>query len=1182
MTNNSRAFGSSVKFKHVLGASASALAMTMMSSAFAQPVEEIPDAAASEAGERDTIVVTGSRIRRPVDTTIDVSTITSEEFDDRAFTNPLQAIDDLPIGGFGNFSPNNQGANTQRGDNGAFPDLLNIGTNRTLTLVDGRRFVGSTQATVFVPGNANGVQVDLSIINPELIERTEVLTVGGGPIYGADAVAGVVNIILKDDFEGLKFRVQGGITQEGDGENYRVNGIWGKNFDRGNITVTGEYLNAERIQGKVGGDRPLDKGISSIANPFAAATGTPSDIFIENSTNPLQPSGGLVTFTQQFGGVAGGSAAPIFPNGSCTGASGALATFCAGTGGQNPFEYAQANPGVNPNLFIGTFASGANIPTIANPDGATSAFLPRLAVPLVFDNSGNLVPANFGSLFPPNPAAIGETIGSGGYSGIPHTNIQSGQERWTGNLSFKYELADNITFKTNLIYSRVESDSVGLTGGGFNSVVGSSTAGSLAVPIYLDGPERNAFLSSAALATLNQLQADGATFPTIGGERVIYLSTSLADVISADAPGTGGVISGDTLTTWRTASVVEGEFEKWGRQLYWDVSFVYGVTSATNFTNNDILDIEFLLATDVVDDGSGNAVCRQQTLGAPEALSVRNPAAAFINTGLPTPLTPTQAQIDACVPLNLFGDGGVTQAAIDYVTAPSNNDNKSQQFYGAASFGGELFQLPAGPMLFNSQFEWRRETNTFDPGPVFGLGLGRSTQGQPSSGTLRFFEGGTEFIVPIFGGDVRPFAFNELELNGAVRVVNRSISSDINPAAAGAPSPTDVTFTAGGRWSPFEGVTIRGNRTRSVRSPSVVELVGAGVTGFTGGADADFACDADNVDSDISSVPAGTRRANCRAWVIALGLAADNATADTFLNGFQIPNSGSRPAAGGSNVGLSNERADNWTVGIVLQPDFIPGLTIESDWYSIDVKGLMGLTFIVNQCFDATTFPNSPVGGFNACDSVVPNVSNGMGGFIVPTVHPITGNPVPPVAQPGTPAVSQVAGHNAFVFFPTVNQGLLESRALNNRISYNFELADLFGESANSWGDATITGHVLYYPKLRTDGNEAAGEHGQPVYTTRLDFTHRLGGLTHTVQWFRQSSTVGNVAVTANIPEQAEGFSYPVYNTFNYNVRYDFNDNITARFVVNNLTNNYLEPQLGLFIGDPIGRRFVGSLEFNF
>lgn len=1168
---------SSLMVKRALIAGASALAMGLASGAHAQPAEEIAGGAEADAATEDRVVVTGSRIRRPVDEALDIDTIGQVQFEDRAFVNALQAIDELPIGGFGNFSPNNQGANTQRGDNGAFPDLLNIGTNRTLTLVDGRRFVGSTQATVFVPGNSNGVQVDLSIINPALIERTEVLVVGGGPIYGADAVAGVVNVILKDDFEGLNALAQGGITQEGDGENYRFNALWGKNFHngRGNITIGGEYLNSERIAARIGGDRPLDRGTSSIANPFAAGSGTFSDIFIDNSTNPLDPLGGLVAY-RSFLNV--NAATPIFPNTACASATGAVLTFCNATG-LNPFQFAANNPGVDTNLFLGTFASGANLPRVANTDPATSAFLPFRAVPLVFDDNGNLIPADFGSVRPPLPATLGETIGSGGLDPTPFTNIQSGQERYSGNLSFKYELNDNVTFKSNLIYSNVSSNSVGLTGSGSNNLTGASTSGTRAVPIYVD---QNPFLTPAALSTLNQLAASGATLPTLNGQRVIFLSTSVADLISRDAPGTGGTISGDELTTWRTANVLEGEFEKWNRNFYWDVSFVYGVTTATNFSDRDILDVEFWLATDVVDVGNGPQ-CRQQTLAAPEPLTVRNPDTSAINTGLPTPLTPTQAQIDACVPLNLFGSGGVSQAAADYVSAIDENGNKSQQFYGAASFGGELLQLPAGPLQFNSQFEWRREVNEFDPGPVFGLGLGRSTLGQPSQGALRFFEGGTEFVVPVFGGDVRPFFFNDLEINGAVRVVNRSISSDLNPAAANASSPTDVTFTAGGRWSPFEGITFRGNRTRSVRSPSVVELVGAGVTGFTGGADADFACDADNVDSDANDVPAGTRRANCRAWIIALGLAADTASADAFLNGFQIPNAGSRPAAGGSNVNLFNEVADNWTVGIVIQPDFIPGLTIESDWYRLSVTGLLGLTFLVNNCFDQTTFPVSLVGGFNTCDSVVPNISDGMGGFIVPSVHPITGNPVPPVAQPGTSAVSQVAGHNAFVFFPTVNQGQLDARALNNRITYDFELADLLGERANGWGSATLTGNVLYYPTLTTDGNPAAGEHGQSVYSTRLDVTHRIGDLTHTLQWFRQSATVGNVTTDPSLfADQIQGFERDAYNTFNYNVRYKINENFTARFVVNNLTNEFQEDELGLAIGDPIGRRFIAAIEARF
>ncbi|MEO1135473.1 MAG: TonB-dependent receptor plug domain-containing protein, partial [Pseudomonadota bacterium] len=589
MTKKIGTSGSSSKFRYLLGASAAALAIGGVSTAVAEDAVEdiVVDATNSSAiaaaaavaaiqqdgdvaddEDRDVVVVTGSRIRRPVDTTIDVSTIGAAEFEDRAFTNPLQAIDDLPIGGFGNFSPNNQGPNTQRGDNGAFPDLLNIGTNRTLTLVDGRRFVGSTQATVFVPGNANGVQVDLSIINPALIERTEVLTVGGGPIYGADAVAGVVNIILKDDFEGLNLLAQGGITQEGDGENYRFTGLWGKNFDdgRGNLTISGEYFHAERIQADPdGGDRPLDRGISPITNPNSAG---PEQIFIANSTNPLQPAGGLVSFENA---LTGSVDAPIFPSASCTGATGTLATFCAGSGGLSPFAFAQANPGIDPNLFIGTFAPANSVPFIPNPDGATNTFLPNLAVPLTFDSSGNLVPVDFGNIAPPNPAAINETIGGSGFRISDNRNIQSGTERIVANGMFKYELTDNMTFKTNLLYSRVESDAIGQTGSGFNWMGGSSTAGSRATPIYID---QNPLLSASALATLNQLEADGAVLPTLNGERVIYINRDQGDIISRGGPNNTGVISGDELTTWRSASELSGEFEALNRDFYWDVSFV--------------------------------------------------------------------------------------------------------------------------------------------------------------------------------------------------------------------------------------------------------------------------------------------------------------------------------------------------------------------------------------------------------------------------------------------------------------------------------------------------------------------------------------------------------------------------------------------------------------------------------
>ncbi len=1144
------------RFRLALGAGASFGVLAFASMAAAQEVETIPPAPVAEEASGDTVVVTGSRIRRQVDTTIDVTEIGAAEITDRGFTNVIEGIEQLPFVGAG---VNNQGGNVQFGDNNAFPDLLNLGTNRTLSLVNGRRFVGANQATVFVPDNQNGAQVDLTVINPALIERTEILTVGGGPIYGADAVAGVVNVILKDDFEGKQLLLQGGLTQEGDGGNYRASGVWGKNFlgGRANITLAGEYSHSDLIRSSLGGNRVADQALASFLNPLnlSATDGIPSTIFQGGTTNPLIPTGGILATSQFLTAASNGA---FFPN-----------TGTQFPGGLSAFQFAQTPAGqaIDPALFIGTFGNVGQTLRIPNTDPATSAFLPFRAVTLQFDPSGNLVPFNFGDIQPPLAAQRGLVVGGDGFPNAGFNNLQSEQTRYAFNALGKYEFSDSLRWKGNLLFADVENASIGAPLSA--NPLGNTTAGNRSLPVYID---QNPFFNAGNLATINGLVGQGLTVPTIGGDRVLYLGRSLLDV-------TGPIDSGNRSRTYRIENVLEGEFEAIDRQFNWDISFVYGRSDNKNF-NENVLDVEFALAADVV-QGANGPVCRQQTLGAPEPIAVRNPGLAFINTGLPTPVTPTAEQIAACQPLNLFGFGAPSQAAIDYILTDVDSSNSSQQFYGAGSLGGEVIELPGGPLQFNSQFEWRRESNEFTPGAVFGLGLAQNTLGQPSQGVLRFFEGGTEFVAPIFGGDVRPFAFNLLELSGAVRVVNRTISSNLNTAADNADGSTAVTFTAGGRYSPVEGLTFRGNRTRSVRSPSVVELVGAGVTGFTAGGSADFACDADNVNG---GPPGGIRRANCISYFAALGLPAS--LADTL----QLPNS-ARPAAGASNPGLDNEIANNWTVGVVIRPSFIPGLTIESDWVSVDLSGQIGLTLNINACFDSPDFPNTIVGGFDVCNSFVPAVENPMvpGQFVIPAVNPLTGAAVNPVAGIGSPTANQIAGSVGFAFFPTVNQGLTELRALNSTITYQFELADVLGSMANNWGGVQTRGAVYYLDRFDNFAtgaanslNPAAGEPGNPTFRTRLDFAHSIGKLTHTLQWFRDSSTVVNVAIPSEqFPDQTFDFSRPAFNTFNYNVRYEISDNITARFVVNNLTNARLFEEANL-AGDTIGRRFIGSVQFNF
>lgn len=189
------------------------------------------------------IVVTGSRIRRPGFDTLEATLVTdAEEFRRRAYTNVIQALNDTP--GFVPSDVNTIGTGQNSltaGQN--FADFFGLGSQRTLTLVNGRRFVSSN--TIAGSGGANGAggQVDLNLIPAGLTERVETVAIGGAPIYGADAISGTVNIILRDDFEGVTGTAQYGITERGDGAGYTFRGLAGTNFanDRGNITLSAEY-----------------------------------------------------------------------------------------------------------------------------------------------------------------------------------------------------------------------------------------------------------------------------------------------------------------------------------------------------------------------------------------------------------------------------------------------------------------------------------------------------------------------------------------------------------------------------------------------------------------------------------------------------------------------------------------------------------------------------------------------------------------------------------------------------------------------------------------------------------------------------------------------------------------------------------------------------------------------------
>ncbi|HEX8191876.1 MAG TPA: TonB-dependent receptor [Allosphingosinicella sp.] len=183
------------------------------------------DGAPAEASE---IVVTGSRIARPdLTATVPVAVIGAEDLQRDAAVNIQDTLNELPQVGIGSSRTN---TNFLTSGNGvATINLRNLGSSRTLVLVNGRRFVA---------GLAGTSAVDLNNIPTEFIQRVEVVTGGASAVYGSEAIAGVVNFILKDRFDGISVRSQYNITERGDNPRYfgsiTAGTSWGSD-DRGSF-----------------------------------------------------------------------------------------------------------------------------------------------------------------------------------------------------------------------------------------------------------------------------------------------------------------------------------------------------------------------------------------------------------------------------------------------------------------------------------------------------------------------------------------------------------------------------------------------------------------------------------------------------------------------------------------------------------------------------------------------------------------------------------------------------------------------------------------------------------------------------------------------------------------------------------------------------------------------------------
>jgi iron complex outermembrane receptor protein len=246
----------------------------------------------------ETIIVTGSRVgRTSFDSPTPVNVVGADRLRDLAIANVADALNQLPA--FRASTTPTANLFRVSGAIGANSvDLRGLGTTRTLTLLDGRRFVPST----------DGGAIDLNGIPSALVQRSEVVTGGASAAYGADAIAGVVNLILDRRLNGVRIDISGGISSRSDYENIAASIAGGTDFasGRGHVVAGVEFQKNYGI-GPCEARAFCLRGINYVGNPGyingVSTNGLPATLVLDDVRFVLNPTGILVSAVQTVGGV---------------------------------------------------------------------------------------------------------------------------------------------------------------------------------------------------------------------------------------------------------------------------------------------------------------------------------------------------------------------------------------------------------------------------------------------------------------------------------------------------------------------------------------------------------------------------------------------------------------------------------------------------------------------------------------------------------------------------------------------------------------------------------------------------------------------------------------------------------------------------------------------------------------
>ena len=887
--------------------------------------------------ELEEITVTGSRIARDPNLSgaLPVQSIGSEEIQMSGEFSLADVVNDVPA--LLSSTTSESSIDSALADGANVLNLRGLGANRTLVLVDGRRHVGG------VTGSSS---VDVGAIPMRLVERVEVLTGGASAIYGADAVTGVVNFIMKDDFEGFNIDANYGISSEGDAAQTALTATWGTNFagDRGNIAISVDYRTDEgltmgdrpgaqygtggdwvnpalRFQiGDIGGSTPLFAQYYNYNNTGLIHYGLPipdADSFIAdyNATFGTTLTTGDLS-QAELDLITRGATAPqravhpevTFPFTSGYGYVAPGEAF--GFGGFDPDTPIDLNNNGTPdcqetfygyNSVFGAASFGAiggcwNI----NEDGSYSVI------------QDGLVAADF--------------QGFGGTSfdvyRQDYFDFLLPDDKISVNVMGHYDLSDSTSFFAEFKYVTQETDTAADPNSFWDLILGA--------------PD-NPFLPEP-FATLAQTTGGISLTPDPIGFRAMRKTER---------------------ETVRTVIGLEGEFDNsWS----YEISANYGRMERNINRTNQIINDRWFAALDAVTDPlTGQPACRSSV----------DPLTPPTNTPFQIPsyqsgywsFTPGDGQ---CVPLDMWnGIGGITQEAKDFMTTNTWDKLIVDQFVLSAFMTGDtsdFLELPAGPIAFAAGLEYRDESSdaTFDP-----YQLGVIPAGSPfPAGTLLSDHGANSNLIfrPQLSNKNQSGGYDvsDIYLEASIPLLSdMAIAKELTLDLAARLSDYSTigqttTWKANLIWAPVDSLAFRGTFSEAVRAPNISELFAPETgTTFRPADPCDFA-QINAIAQDNPTLAAQTQ-ANCEAVFASFGL---DPTFGTGAYAFVDPLSASFGGVSGGNRLLQEETAETFTVGFVFQPSFVEGLSFTVDYWDILIEDAIepvSSQNIVDGCYQGPT-----------------------------------------------------------------------------------------------------------------------------------------------------------------------------------------------------------------------------------